>query len=671
MAGRLPPKAKLFTESLQWLNDMLNLMSYDVITIPSNYRDAVMAVKRALTDDCSGIVSSLLDFMGSCATVDYSIETTNETLLNFFDDWSETLNSSYHTDQVHNIPTGLGALAKEYFRERWKGSSFLLLRTLWEKKDGFYIPTKLAFVDGEDIVINEDEEVMVSLGEEQYKLRIDEKHSRKLPFTKNEIIFVQKPYESWSANYTTPYIIRRGVYRNLMLMKLLQTKGERFVAKALEYLLLLKKGTEAMALTKEPSFIYSEQELKSIKDDFNRHVEETKISSGVTPTYATNFDTLLEHITPEYSKIINTELYAPIERKMLGGLGLIEIVRGIASDRKEAILNPRPFISEVNNGINDFKLLLKDILRTVVELNKQEHRKYATETLTVHSTPIKDFITDEVRAQLRSLYDRGCLSKRTYTEVVGETDFDIEVDRRKKETQDKLEVKMYPPVVDNREGVGIDLQEDSTGVPKLKSLLPKEARPKASFPTPPVTKETVPTSKKGPEAKNYNKSDEDDDIDGEDYEEEDGGYYEAFSPEVTDNYARVRIKDLSGFQKEYFRMITISKSKGIKAVIGRPKGQTSTTVQSYLFDKEKWSVKEAEAWVSEHRGSYEEGPYDTLQDLPPAVKKYPKGAQSVFRAAFNSALKKYGNETTAFKVAWSALKNWMNSHKGEVDESEE
>jgi len=658
MAGSLPKNAKLLTSSLQWLNDMLNMLSLDVIAIPTNYRDAVTGTKNLLRDDYSGIVGSLLDFMISSAGVDYSIETTNENLGNFFEDWSATLNSSYHTEQVHSIPVGIKSLAREYFRERWKGSSFLLLRTVWEKKDGFIMPTKLAFLDGESIIIEENPEATISLGEEEYRLRIDDRHTRRLPATKNEVIFVQKPFESWSTAYPTPYLIRRGVYRNLMFMKMLQTKGERFVAKALEYLLLLKKGTEALAMTKEPNFIYSENELKQVKEDFNKIAADAKTVGG-TPTYATNFDTILEHLTPDYTKVVNTALYAPIERKLLAGLGLVEVVRGIASDRKEAILNPRPFVAEINNGISDFKSLLADILRTFVEKNRKSHRKYAEEKLVVHNSPVKDFLTDEIRNHLRSLYDRGCLSKRTYTEVVGDTDFDIEVDRRNKETEDKLDIKMYPPIVDNREGVGVDLREDKDGVPKLKNIQPKPLKPPMAQPVPPAqTKEGIPTSKTGPEAKNYNKSEEEDEV-------EEGNYFEAFSPEVTEDYIRVKIKDPTTCQKEYFSMITISRTKGIKAVLGRLKGQTSTIVQSYLFTKERWTEKEAQEWTNEHRGTYEEGPYKTIRELPPAVKKYPKGAQQVFRSAFNNALKTYNDETTAFKVAYAALKNWLKSHKGE------
>jgi cation transport regulator len=515
----------------------------------------------------------------------------------------------------------------------------------------------LAFVNGEDIVIPDNDDTTVSVGSEKYRLRVNERTTKALPSSKNEIIFVQKPYESWSSGYAMPFVVRRGVWRNLQLMKMLHTKGERFVAKALEYLLLMKKGTEALALTKEPNYIYSEAELKQIKDDFIKHVEETKTTAGVTPTYVANFDTLLEHLTPDYTKIINDALYSPIERKILAGLGLIDIIQGISSTRRESTLNPRPFMTEVNNGIEDFKMLVTDILQTIQDKNRKQHRKYSEETLVIHNTPVKAFLTDEIRTHLRSLYDRGCLSKRTYTEVVGDTDFDIEVDRRKTEAKNKIEKIMYPHIVQNQEGVGIDFTSDD--VPVLKQLF----KPPLPKPAPGAPTDNIPTSKTGIEKKNFTKAEEDD-ID------EEGGLFEAFSPEVTESYERIRIKDPNDFQKDFFRIISISKTKGIKAVIGRAKGSTSTTVQSYLFVKDDWTIAEAEEWVSQHRGSYEEGPYKTVQQLPPAVKKYPKGAQEVFKSAFNSALKQYGDETTAFKVAWAALKNWMKSHKGEEDAKE-
>ena len=51
-------------------------------------------------------------------------------------------------------------------------------------------------------------------------------------------------------------------------------------------------------------------------------------------------------------------------------------------------------------------------------------------------------------------------------------------------------------------------------------------------------------------------------------------------------------------------------------------------------------------------------PYRKITDLPESVQKHlPKHAQEIYLEAFNNAWKQYdGNEVTAHKVAWSAVK---------------
>src|SRR3990170_1861002 len=82
--------------------------------------------------------------------------------------------------------------------------------------------------------------------------------------------------------------------------------------------------------------------------------------------------------------------------------------------------------------------------------------------------------------------------------------------------------------------------------------------------------------------------------------------------DVTKNYIRIRIKSPSLFQKDSFRTIDISKSRGIKAVIGKLRGKSTTTVQSYLFDRTKWSVKEAKKWIKDHKSKGEFNVQKTL-----------------------------------------------------------
>ncbi len=50
-------------------------------------------------------------------------------------------------------------------------------------------------------------------------------------------------------------------------------------------------------------------------------------------------------------------------------------------------------------------------------------------------------------------------------------------------------------------------------------------------------------------------------------------------------------------------------------------------------------------------------PYTSIEDLPSNIRAHlPVHAQEIYKEAFNNALEQYGNEQTAFKVAWSAVK---------------
>lgn len=435
--------------SLRWLADLMAFFQQDTIKVPSEYRERVIQTKELLSNDSSGIVSTVLDFAINCASVDFYIETDNENLTDVLNRWLATLNFSL----LGSVPTGIVSLAKEYFRERWKGSSNLLMRTFWEydKESGLRLPKTAFFVDGEDIKCKNKSKnsKAVILGDEQYFLRVSPQEKDDIPLPKDpktEKIFVQKPFEAWGVREPVPFLIRRGLFRNIKFLELVSGKGEFVIARALEYLLLLKKGTERMALDGDVS--YSEADLKKASDDFKKLVMERKSVDG-TPSYTTNFDTQLEHVIPEYSRIINGDLYNPIEKRLLAGLGLIEIVEGTASNRRESLLNPKPFIGEVRQGITDFRKLLEDISLTIVLENQASHKKWMGAAITVHSTPIPQFMDDKIKTLMRGIYDRGGLSKRTLVETIGELDYDIEVKHRKDEKKSGEDELMFAPVIQN------------------------------------------------------------------------------------------------------------------------------------------------------------------------------------------------------------------------------
>jgi hypothetical protein len=484
---------KGMTQSLRWLSDIITLFQTEVIKIPKKYREKVTSTKQLLESDVSGFINTLLDFSISSALVKYTIETNNKNLTESLNNWLVTVNSEYRT----KIPTGIDALAKEYFRERWKGSSNLVLRTFWTTKEEITLPTTMFFVDGEDVVTKRADEKVVTLGDEKYFIRInsDENDNIAIPQTKNEILFIQRPFESWGVLEPTPYIIKKGLYRNLKFLSLMSEKGEYIIGRALEYLFLIKKGSENMTMSGRAELTYSPEDLRKITTEFSALLDEKKSDAG-TPTYATNFDTQLEHIIPDYNKAINETIYAPIERKILAGLGLVDIVTGTASTRREALLNPKPFIAEIMQGIKDFKSLLNDILETIKEKNTN-HKKYfsdKTVKIQVHSSPVEHFLDDKIRDHIRSMYDRGTISIETYNSVVGVgyVDHDVEVKRREAELDEGLEDLMYPHIIDNREGVGKDLETEYPGGEPIEEPIDE-----------PVEEPKTPPDKKGPEAKNY------------------------------------------------------------------------------------------------------------------------------------------------------------------------
>lgn len=477
------PVIKGLNSQLAWLRDLLALFENETIKIPSDYRDKVLETKKLLKDDPSGLINTLLDFAISCATrVDYYVETDNKNLTNTLNAWLKNLNS----DLRGKIPTGLSPLAKEYFRERWKGSSFLLLRTFWEKRDELNLPMTLFFLDGEDIKNkprNPNDKVM-KLGDENYAIRINDDESKdiKLPTNKNELIFAQKPYDSWGERYPTPFIIRRGCFRASKFLGMISGKGEHIVGKALEYLMVLKKGSEKMLI--DGKIGYSQTELQQVSDDLKEIIERKKSEAGAS-TYTTHFDTELEHFIPDYKKAIDSTLYTPHEKKILAGLGVIEITQefSLGSTRRQSQLDPKPFISEIEQAIEDFKSMINDILVTIKEKNIDDHKKWMNIDVELKSTPIKDFITNEIRQVLRSVYDRGKLSNRTFAETVANVDYDEEVRRREEEHELGHDEKMFAPVVQNNGQLGV-------GVP----------------PAIPINKNTgkePAPSKTGPEKKNY------------------------------------------------------------------------------------------------------------------------------------------------------------------------
>lgn len=632
------------------------------IKVPSDFGTQCEVIKLMLQDDLTGLIDVLTDFAVQSAKVDFSVEANNDRLNEIFKIWLDTLNMDYGT-----IPIGIKALAEEYFKERWKGSSFCVLKIAkWEKIDGsdLMLPTKMYIVDGSSIKAQEVDDADENLTLGSYKYFIGNNRDNKY-LIKSDSAIINRPYSRWFDKYPTPYLIKRGVYHNYKIIESLKTRQTEILDQIIPYLLLIKKGTEGLATS--GTKIYSNPELQEViqqMQDLMTNLQSTNLGDKVikAPIRATNFDEEIKHLIPDVGTMFKTELFEQAERNILSGLGFIDVIQGISSTRRESTLNPKAFIQEVKSGVEGFKEILSQLL-VVIKLKNESHIKYNSSDLYVCSSPIKTFMTEEFKTSIRSLYDRGGISKRTYTELVGEVDFSTEVYRREKEAKDGIDYIMYPQITQNQEEKGIDIQGTSINENQDINISP---------------------DKLGVEKKNFNNASTDDDIIEDELvnSPEEDLEISALKKKVrvTEKYLRYRQVEPNKFEEKSFRTITLSPSKGIKAIVGKIKGAKTTTIQSYLFLKEKWSDQTAKEWLNEHSSAFVAtvekydlitAPYNTLTDLPPAVKKLSSTQQTAWMHIWNNAyrymLAKTGNtqvaEKYAFRVAWSKVKQ-IKENKG-------
>jgi len=457
----------------------MTLLSKRLIT-PGEFHAQCTAVKELLRNDLTGLVDSLTDFSVQAAAVDYSIETENQNLNKTLREWLDKINIEFNGQ----IPSGINPVAEEFFKERWKGSSLCAIRLgSWRKLNGIEVPMKVYVLDGSSIhakAISEDDDLTLINWDYYITNRTD---SDKYKLSKDVIL--TKGSGRWFDKYPVPYIIKRGVYHNWKIIEAIKNKETQILEEIIPYMLLIKKGSEALATNNIKT--YSDKELTDTIADFQAMVTDLKDQHYLdkdikAPIRATNFDEQLNHLIPDLRTIFEPTLFASAEKNILTGLGFIDVADSVSSSRRESILNPKAFVEEVKKGIVDFKQVLKEIVIKIKDRNVG-NVKYMNSDFYILSSPVKAFIGDDFKVQIRSLYDRGCVSKQTAVELIGETDFKTEVYRRTKETDDGLDEKMYPPITQNQEGQPTDIP----GKPLEKT-------------------ENIPLDKQGVEKKNFNQA---------------------------------------------------------------------------------------------------------------------------------------------------------------------
>ena len=451
------------------INYAISLLMRRVI-VPLDYHSQCEAVQEMLVDDVSGLIDSLTDFQVQSASVDFSVESSNNNFSKILKKWLENINKDYRG----RLPTGIDELAKEYYKERWKGSSFCALKIMdWARTDGnILVPTKMAFVDGGSIQAEDkdkNENNIKTLSNYNYYLGTNQKNK----LDKN-VIF-SRPYSRWFDKYPTPYLIKRGVYHNWSIVKSLKKKQTEVLEQILPYLLFVQKGSEALAVNNIKT--YSNTELQNLVNDFKELMTEVKTANlgdknVKTPIRVTQFDETIKHLIPDLTTLFNEKLFANAERSILSGLGFIDVISSVSDSRKESVLNPKAFVVETKSGIEDFKQIIKQLVFMIQDKNKGKI-KYMNTDFYITSSPVKAFMTDKFKSEARMLWKHGQLSNQSYCELVGEISYKTEIFRREKEAKDGTDVTMRPHMTDNREGVSEDIpgekpvseDEDKNGNP--------------------------------------------------------------------------------------------------------------------------------------------------------------------------------------------------------------
>ena len=445
------------------MSNFLNFM-ISSINVPEGFQEQANSIKSMLSDDVSGLVDSLSDFMVSSASVGFTIEAGNDKLTSILKKWLDKVNFGYNG----LVPIGINELSKEYFRERWKMASFPVLKVAkWELFDGLLLPTKMFFVDGGSIHAydkKESNEIQLI----NYDYYLGEKNTKGTNKLEKNVIF-SKPNCRWFDKYPVPFLIRRGIYHNYKIIESIKQQEERTLSRVIPYLLHITKGGDLKNMVKT----YSDPQLQDISDQFKQLTKDIKQNNGAGIRTA-NFDENIKHLIPDLTTLFTPVLFASAEKNILSGFGYINLAEALTSSGKSAILNPKGFIEEVKDGVSGFKQILSQLVYQIQDKNRKDHSKYMNDKFHIISSPVKGFMTDEFKRLVRVMYDRGRISSQTAVELVAEVDFETEVMRREREDKNDIQKKMYPVITQNQE----DKSQVSDELDKNDKIIPDDKKNK-------------------------------------------------------------------------------------------------------------------------------------------------------------------------------------------------
>jgi hypothetical protein len=573
------------TDINSWLQ-ILNYMSLGGdIKVPSTYHARCKSIKNMLASDTTGLINVILNFsIDSASEPTYKIETKNQELDRVLNKWLSSLNKNHRG----KVPTGINALSKEYFIERWKGSSLCILQaTDWTEVEGILLPQTVYFVDGASVYVKSGDSAIVKLGDFSYFL--DKNEEIPLKDTDENTVIIQKPFSRWHVKYPVPYLVMIGVLRNFLGLDLLKEKGEDVLKKMLPYLLFLTKGNNEQS---RAGVTYDDTDLAPLVSGFKTWLADYKSNAKENPMYAAPYDTNLQHIIPDIRNIFSRDLTETGERAIISSLGFISVVQGVGDSRKEEVLNPKPYIAGVNAGVRDFKSIIHELVEIIIEKNIGSHKKYFSKNneILVTNTPLKLNIQTILDA-IRQSFAYGASSIKTYQEALG-LDPKIEKERRKQELDSGDEDLFAPHLIQVQQQFPRPGEESETVIPNSKTSVPSKK---------------VPVTKKQ-EEKNNEKNKMKASVRCERCNE---SFDYATEPEVSMGSVKCPSCGLNVNQEG------------------------------------KGNVEASEIITA---------PYNSLIDLPPAVKKLSKKLQQLWMRVFNDTYKrnagKENKEAVSFRTAW-------------------
>lgn len=409
------------------------------VAVATDFHGRMTQINNILGNDKTALISTILEFMVGSGTVDININTDNSQLTKALKDWKANVNKNINID----IPKGLRSFTEQYFRERWK-SSFIVLVIKWAKINGFILPDRMYLMDGASIYVDNKKK---NLNTNQYWFGQPYKEGAiLLNDNKSDMTtyLIRKPYNQWYDQYPTPYLVKTGAIYHAEVKRQILSRQEDFINPSIPYSLFIKLGSDEAI---RRGLVPSKEDLSKVLAEFKENLSENEhtLNLGAYP-----HDVKFEDFIPDYKKVLDPDVLKNTDKNLLSSLGMIEFT-GFSSNREEAILNPKVLIEEVQNGVFDYVELLSEVMDLIKEKNKAVHRNIVNNEIRVMPGVVKAFVTDEMRSLIRSLYDRGVVSKKSTLENTTALDFSVQVNERDFEKKDKIDERMYPPVVQNQE----------------------------------------------------------------------------------------------------------------------------------------------------------------------------------------------------------------------------